>query len=93
MKHPKYSYGDVLWYVNPFVFTIEQIQVRLIDPDETGRIYYIDDEGAYLLESDLVETVEEAVEKSLFYLERFVKLKKHEINNVKKYYEGFGGQD
>jgi len=77
----KFKAGDSLYYVNPFVFTIEKIVVECAVTDEHNPklIYYIAEDNAYLAEHDLVETVEEAKRKAMLYLERFWETKLHEI--------------
>lgn len=74
----KFKEGDIVYYVNPFVFDIELIKLDFLYKDENG-IYWIDSTGAYIAENDVSTTLEEAKEKAIKYLDRFCKQKTLEI--------------
>lgn len=78
----RFKIGQSLFYVNPFVFTIEKVIVQFTDTDDNNPkvIYYIDDEGAWLAEHDLVETIAEAKRKAMDYLQRYYRERQRDIN-------------
>jgi hypothetical protein len=73
MKQPKFKTGDILYYVNPFVYNIEKILVQFIEEPtaEDEKIYYIDNDGAYLAEWDLFHSLTHAKEHAQVLLEKF----------------------
>lgn len=77
----KFEDNSVLYYVNPFVFNIEKVRVDNAFIGQDGFIYYWDNTGAIVEEKQLFKTVEGAKNQALRELEKFYKLKKHEINN------------
>ncbi|MEK6880102.1 MAG: hypothetical protein AABY22_10860 [Nanoarchaeota archaeon] len=74
----KYKSGDHLLYVNPFVFTIDKVNIEYAYKDDYGLVY-IDCSGAYLAEDDLFLSLEEAREHALIKLEYFYQQKYQEI--------------
>lgn len=66
----KYISGDILYYVNPFVFIIEQVQIEM-GILEGGELFYIDSIGAYLQEQDLFKNLRDAQKYALEQLEKF----------------------
>ena len=80
----KYNSGDKLYFVCPFVFTIEKVAVDMGYIGEDGFIYYIDhDTGAELAEHVLFEELAEAVANAENMLNKFYELKQQEINSHK----------
>lgn len=46
MIKPEFKLGDILFYINPFVFIIDKVLIEFIEePDVNGNIYYIDHWG------------------------------------------------
>ena len=42
MNKPKFKSGDILYYVNPFVFIIDKVLIEFIDQEYSQEnIYYI----------------------------------------------------
>lgn len=74
----KFKAGDIVLYVNPFVFTIEVVNLEILYEDDLGT-YWIDSDGAYLQEQDLHKTLESAKNDALNKLQRFYNQKLHEI--------------
>jgi len=66
----KYKEGDILFYVNPFVFIIEKVKIEM-GILEKGELFYIDDIGAYLREEDLFNNLKEAQKYALNQLDKF----------------------
>jgi hypothetical protein len=66
----KFNIADILYYVNPFVFTIEKIRVVDISYDQ-GVLFYIEEGNGYLREEDLFDNVEEAVNEAIHGLNAF----------------------
>lgn len=66
----KYQEGDILYYVNPFVFEIDKVKIEMA-LNENGELFYIDDVGAYLKEYDLFRNLEEAKIEALTRLNKF----------------------
>lgn len=77
----KFSLNSYVYYINPYVFTIEVVFLCFTDFDEIGNRFYIEETGAYLEEKDLAETIEDARGKALNYLNNFYNKKIKEINN------------
>lgn len=74
MIKPEFKLGDILFYINPFVFIIDKILIEFIEePDVNGNIYYIDHSGAYLLEEHLFITLEGAKNRAQEMLDKFYK--------------------
>lgn len=69
----KFKDGSILFYVNPFVFTIEKVQVDFGVKDEINPniINYIDQTGAYLAEHDLFDNLTDAKFDALNKLNKF----------------------
>lgn len=76
----KYKEGQYLYYVNPFIFTIEVVEISFPYVDELGE-WYIDSTGAYLAEHDLFDNLDLAKHKALERLNKFYSEKLHEIQN------------
>lgn len=74
----KFKPGDILYYVNPYVFTIEKVLIEFVD-DNIDETHYIDYAGAYLKEWDLFSRIEEAKGHALQLLEKFYGEKQNEI--------------
>lgn len=79
----KYNIGDFLYYVSPFVFTIEKIKVHYTYTSEKDEVYYIDQEGAYLLEEDLFDNLEYAINHAVHLLNKFYNKRMQEIIKTK----------
>lgn len=75
----KYSSGQILYYVNPFVFTIEMVQISFTLIEEDGTPFYIDNVGAYLYEWDLFLYLEDAKQDAVRRLKKFYQEKEWEI--------------
>ena len=80
---PKYKLGDILYYISPFVFTIEKVLIEFIDINkvEPQKVYYVDSNGGYFLECNLVDNLFDAKVLANKYLNRFFVEKSHEILN------------
>jgi hypothetical protein len=77
---PKYKTGDLLYYVNPFVFVIDRVSISFVDPElQRGMLYYIDTAGAYLLEENLFSELGDAKQQAFKMLDDFSTRKRHEI--------------
>ena len=76
----KFKEGQYLYYVNPFVFTIEKVLIQMVVKEEYG-LFYIDDVGAYLKEEDLFEDLNEAKCDAFIKLRSFSNKKIIEIKN------------
>jgi hypothetical protein len=86
----KFTSGELLYYVCPFIFTIEKIRVDMAVKEDDSSIYYIDNIGAYLREEDLFADLEEARENALDKLEKFFYERRYIILNTKpKLDEGY----
>lgn len=78
--------GDILYYVCPFSFVIDKVLIEFIDNEgETlegypKHIYYIDHCGAYLLENDLFDRLEDAKNNSYIRLNNYYAVKLREIS-------------
>jgi len=79
----KYKSGDVLYYVCPFVFIIEKVNIEMLMQEEDGTIFYIDRSGAYLREHDLFDKFKDAQIDAFNKLNKFYHEKRHEILNSK----------
>lgn len=85
-KNFKFKSGDELYYVDPFIYSI--FKVRIVDNTiENNEKFYIDDIGAYLLESNVIKTLDEAKKLAIKELEYFYSIKIKEIINTGK--EGY----
>ena len=72
MVKPEFKSGDILYYVNPFIFIIDKVLIEFIDQEYSQEnIYYIDHSGAYLLERNLFETLEGAKNQAQEMLDKF----------------------
>lgn len=79
----KYSSGDLLYYVCPFIFTIERVRIDMAVKENDNSLYYIDHIGAYLREEDLFINYAEAQRDALNKLEKFIHGCRYRIlNNV-----------
>lgn len=67
----KFNVGDILYYINPFVFTIEKVKIDFIHSFEDGTIGYVEQTGAYLAEEDLLDNLQEATNKAIAMLNKF----------------------
>lgn len=84
----KYSSGDLLYYVCPFIFTIYRVRIDLVVREDDKSIYYIDHLGAYLREENLFDDFLEAQRDALNKLEKFVHGCRYRILNHKPHMEG-----
>lgn len=78
----KFKEEDKLFYINPFVFTIEKVEIQmgiLEEVEGEKKIFYIDDSGAYLAEENLFKDLEDAKEYALDLLDLFYQKRKLEI--------------
>jgi hypothetical protein len=76
----KYTVGDILYYVNPFVYIIEKIRIEFVEEkDENGQTFYVDNSGAYLQEDNLFLTLDEAKLQAHKMLMEFTGNKAREI--------------
>lgn len=75
----KYFSGDILYYTDPFIFTISKVYIDYILKEDNGEIFYIEDTGAYLKEQDLFQTLNEAKQDSINKLQKFYLRKMNEI--------------
>jgi len=66
----KYNSGDILYFVNPFVFTIDKVKIEMGVLEE-GELFYIDNIGAYLKEEDLFVNLKDAQKYALENLNKF----------------------
>ena len=72
MKKPEFKSGDILYYVNPFIFIIDKVLIEFAEPeDANGNIFYIDHSGAYLLEESLFMTLDGAKARAQEMLDKF----------------------
>lgn len=81
----KFKENEILYYVNPFVFTIEKVQISMGCYDHDG-LYYIDHTGAYLKEADLHRSLEDAKTHAFNLLNKFHYKKQQELLYVKDEY-------
>lgn len=73
-----YNIGDILYYVNPFVFTVTQVEiVEIVNDDED--VFYIEADGAFLIEKDLYLTLEEAIFEAIQLLNHFYNKRMKEL--------------
>ena len=77
----KFKPGDILYYVNPFVFTIEKVMIQ-IPFVEFDKQYYIDNVGASLAEWDLFEDLPAAKGHAMMFLNKFIEKSQHQIWNA-----------
>jgi len=77
----KFNSGDILYYVCPFIFTIEKVKIDMVIREDDGTFYYIDQTGAYLHEGDLFAKLKEAQIDATEKLNKFYNAKKYEIIN------------
>jgi len=78
----KYSIGNTLYCVDPYVFTISAIIVIDYD-DNFVPFYYIDESGAYYEEDTLYKDLIDAKNQALFLLEEFYINRRLDINSYK----------
>lgn len=69
----------ILYWVDPFIFSIEKVFVDFPYKEEDGTIYYIEKSGAYLQEFDLFEDLNEARGEAIKRLNDFYGTKMEEI--------------
>lgn len=77
----KFSAGQELYYVCPFIFTIDKVKVDYGLREDDGKIYYIESTGAYLREEDLFDNLNEAKINAKNKLDDFYVFVLHEIMN------------
>lgn len=77
----KFKENDILYYVCPFIFSIEIIKITM-GLREGGVLYYIDETGAYLKEDDLFKTLNGAKDNAFKKLTAFYYQKTYEIIHV-----------
>lgn len=81
MNEPEFKPGDILYYVNPFVFIIDKVLIEFVEEaDVNFNIYYIDHSGAYLLQEHLFQTLDGAKARAYEMLEKFYIQHKHNIH-------------
>lgn len=73
----KFKVGDVLYYCDPFVFTIEKIKIAFLHDE-----YYCDKTYAMFKEKELFFTLKETKTYAHFLLTDFVHKKTKEIMNT-----------
>ena len=72
MNKPEFKSGDILYYVNPFIFIIDKVLIEFIDQEYSQEnIYYIDHSGAYLLECHLFNNLSDAKNHAQEMLDKF----------------------
>lgn len=74
----KYEAGDTLYYVCPFIFTIDTVHIDFAYR-ENDTIYYIESTGAYLREENLFRSLEAAKFNAMNRLNDFYYKKLQEI--------------
>ena len=77
----KFNSGDILYYICPFIFTIEKVKIDMVVKEADGTFYYIDQTGAYLHEGDLFVKLKEAQMDANNKLNKFCHEKRYEILN------------
>lgn len=89
----KYTSGQILYYVDPFIFTIHLLQIDYIFEDYTGK-YYMSGE-AYLQEWDLFLYLDDAKSEAIKRLKKFYEKKEGEIlhTDPKRIVEEENGND
>jgi hypothetical protein len=75
----KYYVGDKLYYVNPFVFTIEEVIVNYVFTDDDGTVFYMEEPEAPLLEEDLFDNLDDAMRSAFKRLDKFYYSKQNQI--------------
>lgn len=70
----KYDVGDKLYYVNPFVFTIEMVTVSFMHDE-----YYCDETYACFNEEDLFDNIHDARDHAIRLLDNFYQKQMHLI--------------
>lgn len=80
----KFHAGQILYYSDPFVFTIELVVIEFAVQDDVdpNLIYYIDNNGAYLAEKQLSKTLAEAKKIALDGLDKFYDKRRGQIINM-----------
>ncbi len=73
----KFKIDQVVYYCNPFVFTIEKVKIAFLHDE-----YYCDKTYAMFKEKDLFITLKEAKAKAYFLLTVFMHHKTEEIINT-----------
>jgi len=76
----KFKDNDTLYYVCPFLFTIELVKIEMA-VKEGKFLYYIDEVGAYLKEENLHDNIFSAQEYAYNQLVKFFDNKTKEILN------------
>ncbi len=79
-REMKFKENEILYYVCPFLFTIELIKVEMAVKEEK-YLYYIDETGAYLKEENLHDNIFSAQEYAYNQLTKFFDKKTKEILN------------
>lgn len=74
--------GDVLYWVCPFTFIIDMVEIKFSVLEHDG-LYWIDEVGAYLKEDCLFHTIEEAKGSAFKRLNYFYGNKMKEILDYK----------
>lgn len=79
----KYKPGDILYYINPFVYVIDKVLIEFIDDEnEFGQLFYVDHSGAYLQEDNLFYELSDAKGQAMLMLQSFYDKKQKEIWNT-----------
>ena len=87
---PRYSIGDILYYVNPCVFTIEVVKIVYVMTEEEMQLantfIYIEESHAYLAEEDLHVELVDAKNHAIQLLNRYYTKRLGEIQCAKPDY-------
>lgn len=76
----QFESGEILFYVDPFSFTIDLVKIDYLYSDYIGD-FYIENTGAYLKEEDLFRTLQQAQKEAINRLGQFYQKKMFEIQN------------
>lgn len=66
----EFQAGDVVYYVNPFIFNIDKVLISF-PKEENGHQYYVETQGAILPEWDLFYELPDAKAHALQLLQKF----------------------
>lgn len=84
----KYKEDDILFYVNPVVFFIEKVKIKMGILEDNDN-FYIDSSGAWLREGDLFTDLKEAKTNAIKRLEKFsCEMRWHILNDKLEIEEG-----
>lgn len=74
----KFKSDDILYYVDPFIFTMEKLKMDMA-VKENKNLYYIESKGAYLKEENLFRNLNDAKRDAFNKLNKFWNDKRQEI--------------